>query len=345
MFTGIDLSSDTATIPSSGMKQAMMEAALGDEQRGEDPTTKKLEELMAQKLNKSAAMFFPSATMCNQIAAKMFTKPGQEVLGAEEGHMFNSEAGALSFHSRVQPRGIKTVTGIFNADDMRQAMRFVVGAHTPRPSLLLIENTTNAGGGCAWPIDVLDAVIAQAKSWDLKCHLDGSRLFNAATVVKSDVARLARGFDSVTICFSKGLSCGAGAILAFDNFPREEVRRLKQIFGGSLRQSGMLAAACLYALENHIGDLAEDHRRAQLFASGLGHIANVAVENQKPDSNIVFFSLDTKICHPEPFIEACLKRGLRFSRFNANRFRAVTHRNISDQNIEDAIKIIGEIMN
>ena len=321
-----------------------MEAALGDEQRGEDPTTKKLEEAMARKLNKSSAMFFPSATMCNQIAANIFSKAGGEVLGAEEGHMFNSEAGALSFHSRVQPRAIKTQNGIFGAEDMKQAMRFVSGAHTPRPSLVLVENTTNAGGGCAWPLDALDAVIAQAKSWDLKCHLDGSRLFNAAAAVNSDVARLAQGFDSVTICFSKGLSCGAGAILAFDSIPREEVRRLKQVFGGALRQSGMLAAACLYALEHHVQDLAHDHRRAQVFAAGLSHLAGVTVENPKPATNIVFFSLDTKKCHPEPFIEACLKRNLRFSRFNTNRFRAVTHREISDQNIDDAIKIIGEIL-
>jgi len=344
MWVGIDLYSDTATRPSPGMKKAMVEAMLGDEQRGEDPTTRKLEELMAAKLNKRSAMFFPSATMCNQIAAKIHTKPGEEALGAEECHMFNSEGGALGFHSGVQPRPIKSDTGIFNVDDIRKVLRFGVGPHTPKASVLLIENTTNAGGGHAWPVDVLDNVMAFAKSLGLKTHLDGSRLYNAAMATNTDVERLARGFDSVTICFSKGLACAAGAILAFDSTPWEEVRRLKQLFGGALRQSGMLAAACIYALEHHVLDLANDHRRAGVLATGLANIAGIAVENVTPTSNIVYFSLESNKFDPESFLAACLKNNLRFSRFKANRFRAVTHRDISDQDIEKALSIVASLM-
>lgn len=344
MFSGIDLYSDTATRPTAGMKQAMMEALVGDEQQGEDPTTAKLEAVMANKLGKSAALFFPSATMCNQIAAFMHTKPGQEVLASGDCHIFNSEGGALAFHSRVQPRAIKSATGIFTPDDMKKALRFGIGPHSPRASLLLVENTTNAGGGHAWPLKELDGVVSFAKSCNLKIHLDGSRLFNAAAATKTDVMRLAQGFDSVTICFSKGLGCGVGAILAFDQSYATEVRRLKQIFGGALRQSGLLAAACLYALEHHISDIAEDHRRAQTLARGLSHIAGIKVENVLPATNILYFSLETTKFDPESFIKACQAQNLRFSRFKANRFRAVTHRDIDDRQIEEAIRIVASLL-
>lgn len=289
-------------------------------------------------------MFFPSATMCNQIAMKVLSKAGEEVIGAEDSHIFNSEAGALSFHSRVQPRAIKGLKGIFNADDMRSTILFGSGVHTPKTSLMVVENTTNAGGGYAWPLPELDSVLNLAKSLGLKSHLDGSRLFNAAAATKVDISRLAAGFDTVTICFSKGLSCGLGAILAFDTPPREEVRRLKQIFGGAMRQSGMLAAGCLYALEHHVDALALDHQRAKDLARGLSHIAGIVMENIDPPSNILFFSLESKKLDAEPFIDACAKRGLRFSRFKANRFRAVTHRDISDEDIKKALSIVAEVL-
>jgi threonine aldolase len=340
VFKGIDLYSDTATKPSAGMKQAMMEAVLGDEQRGEDPTTLRLEELVAEMLNKQHAMFFPSATMCNQVAAKLHTNPGDEVLGAEGCHLFCSEGGALGFHSGAQNRLIDCQHGIFSAEEAQSALAFGKGPHTPRVSLLLVENTTNVGGGYAWPLDKLRSVVAWAKSARLKTHLDGARIFNAAVATKSSVKELSEGFDTVTICFSKGLSCPTGAILAFDNIAWGEARRLKQIFGGAMRQSGMLAAACLYALDHHIEDLAHDHEKARKLAEGLAKVEGVSVENCEPQSNIIYFSIDKRICDPETFLAECVKRGLRFSRFTANRFRAVTHRDVSDADIDSALEIV-----
>lgn len=343
-FIGIDLYSDTSTRPSVGMKKAMMEAELGDEQRGEDPTTKKLEEVMALKLKKSAAMFFPTATMCNQIAAKLYTRPGDEVLGAKGCHMFDLEGGALAFHSSVQPYAVNAKNGIFNGDDLKKAFRFSDDPNSPRQSLVLVENTTNKGGGYAWQKEQLDSVTVFARSHGLKCHLDGSRLFNAAISVNESIESLSEGFDSVTLCFSKGLGCGAGAILAFDAKDLKEVRRLKQMFGGALRQSGMLTAACLYALEHHVPDLKHDHRRARILAEGLASIPGLKVENESPDSNIVYFSLNTAKYDPESFLLACLKRKLRFSCFGVNRFRAVTHRDIDDEGIKEAVLILKELL-
>lgn len=344
MFKGIDLFSDTATRPSQAMKQAMMEAPLGDEQLGEDPTTKKLEALMAEKLGLSAALFFPSATMANQIAVKFHTEPGEEIIGHEQCHIFNAEAGGAAFHSHAQVRMIPSSTGIFGAEDIKKCFRESVSYNSPKSSLVIVENTTNAGGGCAWPLSKLKDVVACAKNLGLRAHLDGSRLFNAAVKNACTLQELAQGFDSVTICFSKGLGCPAGALLAFNEQHFKRIRKFKQVFGGCLRQSGMLAAAALYALDYHTEDLAFDHQKALALAQGMQKIPGLLVENADPSTNMVFFALDQKNCNPDRFYEAWLSRGLRFSRSNFNRFRAVTHRDISMTDIDKALEIMAQTL-
>ena len=344
MFTGIDLYSDTITKPSSLMKQAMMEAPLGDEQQGEDPTTSKLEERMAVMLKKSAAMFFPSATMCNQIAIFLHCRAGEEVLGADVSHVFSSEAGGAAFHSRAQTRMIPTSDGTFVGDDVKRSVHLAHKHPSPKTALLVVENTMNGGGGTVWALDKLDDVVKMAKGFCLKTHLDGARLFNAALATKADVARLAEGFDTVTVCFSKGLGCPTGAILAFDKQEWPRVRRLKQVFGGAMRQSGILAAACLYALDHHIDQLATDHVHAQRLAKLFSDVSGVQVENARPSSNMVYFSIDEKRMSADHFLDASIKRGLRFSLMGPNRFRAVTHRDISSEQIDKACSIVSEIV-
>jgi threonine aldolase len=343
MFNGIDLSSDTVTKPTIAMKQAMINASVGDEQKGEDPTTKELEKEMAKILGKSNALFFPSATMCNQVAIFLHTAAGDEVIGPERCHIFINEVGGAAFHSRVQTKMIKTPSGIFTPEEIRYNISFSPGYLAPKSSLLLIENTYNSGGGSIWPLPLLSEVIKTAKEFGLKIHLDGSRLFNAAIASHCSVYDLALGFDSVTICFSKGLGCATGAILAFDNKDFDKVRRLKQVFGGSMRQSGMLSAACLYALEHHVKDLGNDHDKAKQFALGLAKIQDIFIENKNPDTNMVYFAINKERMAPDSFLLACLGNNLRFSSVGPNRFRAVMHRDIEAFEIDKAIKILQKI--
>jgi threonine aldolase len=344
MFKGIDLFSDTLTQPTEAMKKAMMSALLGDEQKGEDPTTRKLEETTAELLGQEAALFFPSSTMANQVAISLLCQKGDELIAAENCHILNAEGGGPAVHSGVMTKPIVTPTGIFNSDQLKNAVRAIKGPHYPISKLACIENTTNMGGGFAWDLETLNSVLLTAKELNLKTHLDGSRLFNAVVKISTPAHKITSGFDTVTICFSKGLGCPMGAVLGFKKNDFEKVRRLKQLFGGSMRQSGILAAAALYALENNINRLAEDHINAQKFAERLNtEIPEIQVENNPPCTNMVFFRWSGNNLSSLEFHENCIKKGLRFSRVAENRFRAVTHLNISSQDIDTAINILKEI--
>lgn len=344
MFNGIDFFSDTITRPSRAMKQAMMDAEVGDEQKGEDPTTKLLEEKMAIAVGTTSAMFFPSATMCNQVAAVLHCQPGDEVIGAEASHLFTSEGGGIAAHARAQARTIPCEDGQFDGEQVKRYARFGTTAHTPKSALLVVENTMNGGGGSVWPLDKLRDVLRVAGQLGLKTHLDGARIFNAASASKKSVVELAQGFDTVTVCFSKGLGCPTGAILGFDQKDWEKVRRLKQVFGGAMRQSGILAAACLYALENNVSQLEMDHGNARLLSEALSTIQGIVVENPHPQSNMVYFSIDERRMTAEQFLHSCANRGLRFSQMGVNRIRAVTHRDVSQDHVDTAENIMREIM-
>lgn len=343
-FKGIDLFSDTLTQPTAEMKQAMISAELGDEQKGEDPTTLKLEEMVANLLGHDAAMFFPSATLSNQIALRLLCDRGDELLAAANCHLFNAEAGGPAVHSGVMAKPIATETGIFTADQVRAQYRWSKGPHYPLSKCLSVENTTNMGGGIAWPLDQLNSVLDVAQELNLRTHLDGARLFNAAVKTNLKPHELASRFDTVTICLSKGLGCAAGAVLAYPKKDFATVRRLKQLMGGSLRQSGILAAAGIYALENHVKRLAVDHQNAQLLAEKMvKEISDIHVETNPPSTNMVFFEwLGSKLT-PTQFLEQCVKKGLRFSHVGERRFRAVTHLGITRADIEKAIGILKQI--
>ncbi len=344
MFKGIDLFSDTVTRPSVAMKKAMFEADVGDEQKGEDPTTRRLEEMMAELLGHTAALFFPSATMANEIAIRLLCEPGDELIAAEHCHLFMAETGGPAIHAGVMCRPITTDTGIFSGDAVRSKYRWARGPHYPRTKLLSVENTTNMDGGIAWSMDQLDSVLLAAKELQLKTHLDGSRLFNAVIKSKHPAKNLASRFDTTTICLSKGLGCPLGAVLTFSQEHYEKVRRLKQLMGGALRQSGILAAAGIYALQNNVERLAEDHANAEHFALRLNtEISEVEVENNPPSTNMVFFYWKGKNLTAAEFNQACIQQGLRFSHVGENRFRAVTHLDISRADIDKAIEIIKKL--
>ncbi len=344
MFKGIDLSSDTATKPTLAMKEAMLAAELGDEQKGEDPTTLELEKRMAALLGFDHALFLPSATMANQIAIRLLCEPGDELIAAEDCHLFTAEGGGPAIHSGVMPRAIPTSTGLFTGHEVRRAYRWRKGAHFAISKCVSVENTTNLGGGLAWDLDSLDSVMDTAKELGLKTHLDGARLFNAAVKLKVNPDRLTQGFDTATICLSKGLGCPVGALLAYEDRVHEKARRFKHLFGGALRQSGMLAAAGLYALTHHVDRLREDHQHADLFAKLLARDSpGIEVESHPFSTNMVFFKWTGKHLSPDEFDKACVRRGFRFSRIDENRFRAVFHLDVSQRDLEGVVAGLEEI--
>jgi len=345
MFKGIDLYSDTLTRPTAAMRKMMANATVGDEQKGEDPTTFALEEKVAKLLGKSAVRFFPSATMANEVAIRLHCEHGDELIAYEHSHVLFAEVGGPAVHAGVQAKPIKTPTGIFAADDVRNAYRSIKGAHYPITKLVAVENTTNMGGGCAWSMDEIDSVIGAAKELKLRTHLDGARLFNAVIKEGYSPERIASQFDTVTLCLSKGLGCPVGALLAFDDNHLERVVRLKQLMGGAMRQSGILAAAGIYALDNHIKRLSDDHNNAHRFAERVKEeIPALEVENNPPATNMIFFKLVTSSIPPEQFLRNCEKNGVRFSHADANRFRAVTHLDISQSDIDSAIEIVKAVV-
>lgn len=339
----IDLFSDTLTKPTLGMRKAILEADVGDEQKGEDPTTLKLEQMLAEMTGLSAAMFFPSATMASQVAIMALCERGDELLAAEIAHLFTSECGGPAVHAQVLAKPIPTATGIFSAEDVKKYYRLAASVHNPKSTLLSIENTTNIGGGIAWQQHELAEVIHCAKGLGLKIHMDGARIFNAHIKTGLSLKEICTGVDMVTICLSKGLGCPVGAVLAFDKSYYAKIRRLKQLMGGAMRQSGILAAAGIYALRHHIGRLEEDHKNATLLAERLSDIPQIQLVKNPPDTNMVFFDWRSEKMSADQFNQVCIDHGVRFSRFGANRFRAVTYLDIFREHIEQASDIVRDI--
>ncbi len=341
MFEGIDLYSDTVTRPTLEMRKAILMAEVGDEQKAEDPTTLQLEKMVADLLGFSAALFFPSATMANEIAIRTFCSPGDELIAAENCHLFLAEAGGPAIHSAVMCKPIPASTGIFSAEEVRQRYQWLKGPHFSTTKLISVENTTNMGGGFPWTQNDLQQIIEVADELGLKKHMDGARFFNAS--VKTGLApdKIAAGFDAVTICLSKGLGCPMGAVLVFDEIHFEKVRKLKQLMGGAMRQSGMMAAACIYALNHHINRLSQDHDNADFLASKLREIPQLRLN--PPATNMVFFEWISNAMSAAEFNECCLQKGLRLSQVGPRKFRAMTHLDVTRNEIEMAASIIAEI--
>jgi threonine aldolase len=334
----IDLFSDTMTRPTAAMRDAMARAPVGDEQKREDPTTNKLQEMVADMLGKEAAVFLPSGTMCNAIAVKVHTQPSDAIFCERFAHVYRSEFGGAAMLSGVTTEPIDGVNGIFTAGELTQALgRFHPYGAVPR--LVCVEQTHNFGGGTIWPIEQLRDVCKLARERGLTTHMDGARLFNACVATGISAREYAQTLDSVWIDLSKGLGCPVGAVLAGTKAFITRAWRFKHLFGGAMRQSGILAAAGIYALENHIVRLRDDHENAKLLAQGLSTIKGVKVENPQPESNIVFFDIAATGMSAPDFHTRTQSAGVRFWG-SATRMRAVTHLDVLSQDVDRAVELV-----
>lgn len=323
----IDLFSDTATQPSEGMWQAMRTARLGDEQRGTDPTVTRLEHRMAHLLGQEAALLMPTATMANQVALTVHCGHGAEVICHQLSHVYHAEGGGIATNARAQVRLIDSDDGTFDGQALRDAVR-PDDPHYPRSTVVVVENTCNLAGGTVWHERPFREVVRTCRELDMRLHLDGARLFNASVAVGQGVAHWAALVDSVQVCFSKGLGCPFGAILAGPERFVREARRVKQTFGGALRQAGIVAAAMLYALDNNVDRLVEDHRRLQQLATELGQFPQLTLSRH--ETNILYFSHATR--PPQELREQLEKHGVCVSQ-SGRRLRICTHLGIQDSDV------------
>jgi threonine aldolase len=336
--TMIDLSSDTATRPTPGMRDAMAHAQVGDEQRGEDPTTNALQERVAQLLDKEASLFVPSATMANAIACRLHTRPGDAVILDSSAHILTSETGGLAVHSGLIPSTVIGDRGRFTPEQVLDLVR-PPSRYEPQPTLVTCEQTHNRGGGSVWTLRQLQAVCHIAREHRLRTHLDGSRLLNAVVATGVSAAAFSTPFDTVTLCLTKGLGCPVGALLAGSADCVVRARTLKQQFGGAMRQSGILAAAGLYALDNHVTRLVEDHAHARQLADALVAIPSLVVE-QPVETNMVYLDIrETGLTAGEALrrLEEC---GVRASARPPHRLRFVTHRDVTSEDIGRAAGMV-----
>lgn len=332
----IDLSSDTATRPGAAMRKAMADAPCGDEQRGEDPSTRALEERVAQLLGKEAAVFLPSGTMCNQIALAVHCRPGDEVIASDFSHIFNFEVGGVAAISGAQIHPIPHVRGIFTAEAVENSIRPTNLRHYPRTRVVAIEQTMNLGGGSVWSQSEIDDVAKVARRHGLILHMDGARLPNAVTATGVSAERQCRDCDTTWLDLSKGLGCPVGGVLAGSRAFIEEAWRWKHRLGGALRQSGILAAAGLYALDNNWDRLAEDHVAAKRFASLIADIPGVRLTFDRIDTNIVYFDVaDTGLAAAETSRRLGAE-GVRIGAMGPTRMRAVTHLDVNLAEVERA---------
>jgi threonine aldolase len=338
----IDLFSDTLTKPTAAMRQAMAEAEVGDEQKREDPTTNRLQDRVARMLGKQAAVFLPSGTMCNAVAVKAHTEPSDALFCDRMAHVYRTEFGGAALLSGVTTEPIDGAGGLFTPEELKAALDRTHPSYGATPRLVCVEQTHNYGGGTIWPLDQLREVCRIAHERGLQVHMDGARLFNAAVASGIPVNDYAETVDSVWIDLSKGLGCPVGAVLAGTNEFITRCWRFKHLFGGALRQSGILAAAGLYALDHHIERLREDHENARLLAKGLSQIKGIRVEPNPPQTNIVFFDVTGTGLPPADFHKKTQSAGVRFSGA-AGRIRAVTHLDVSRADIERAVLILSNL--
>jgi threonine aldolase len=333
----IDLRSDTVTQPTAGMRAAIAAAAVGDEQKREDPSVNELEARAAALLGQEEAVFLPTATMANQIALRLHAQPGDELVGEENCHVFISEVGGPAVHAGVVTRGLPGVAGRITPEQVRAAVRPLV-IHSPRTRVVWVENTHNASGGRVWPLAELDALRELCEELDLRLHLDGARLLNAAVASGEAAATIGSRFDTVTLCLSKGLGCPLGALLAGPAETVIRARRLKHLFGGAMRQAGIVAAAGTYALEHHVERLADDHRRARRLAVGLAE-AGLAVDPDRVETN--FVQVDVAPLGSAEAIALLAESGVGLSgTIHPGVLRAVTHLDVHDDDIERAVELV-----
>ena len=324
----IDLRSDTVTTPSEGMRRAMAAAPVGDDQYGEDPSVNRLQERVAELLGKEAALFVPSGTMANQIGVKLLTRPGDDVIVGDEAHVVWHESGAAAANSGVQFTVVGK-GGLFTADEFRAACKPRGHIVFPPTSLVAVENTHNRGGGVVFPQADAAAVCAAARELGVATYLDGARLFNAAASSGASLAALAAPFDVVSVALSKGLGCPVGSLVAGRAEDIGRAVRIRRMFGGAMRQAGILAAAGLYALDHNLGRLAEDHANARAIAERLAGLPGIVLDLATVQTNIVIFRLAPAMPDAAAIVARAKAAGVLVSAFANRTVRAVTHLDVS----------------
>jgi threonine aldolase len=338
----IDLRSDTVTLPTPGMRAAMQAAELGDDVYHEDPTVNRLEERVAALLGKDAALFVPSGTMSNQIAVKAHTQPGDELLCDAGCHIYNYEAGGPAVLSGVTCRTIEGDHGILDVAQLEGKVR-PANDHLVRTRLVCLENTHNRGGGRVYPLEKVRAIRAWTRQHGLTLHLDGARLWNAVAATGTPARAWADEFDTVSVCFSKGLGAPVGSALAGPRDFIARARRIRKLFGGGMRQAGVLAAAALYAVEHQVDRLADDQRNARVIAQAVADTPGLRLTPPEVDTNLVWFEVDRQLATAQAMSQALQERGVLINGPGGQMLRACTHLNVSAAQAERAAEMIRKV--
>jgi threonine aldolase len=340
----IDLRSDTVTKPTDDMRKAMARAEVGDDVYGEDPTVNRLQDMAAAMLGKRAALFVPSGTMANQLALRSQTQPGQEVIVESRSHVVRYEQGAAGALAGVQLHWVTGERGIMTAEQVEAAIR-PNDAHSITTALICIENTHNAGGGTIYPLSTIEKIRALAVRHGIPMHLDGARLFNAVAATTLPPTVYAQHFETISLCLSKGLGAPVGSLLiANDQRLMDRARRFRRMYGGAMRQAGILAAAGIYALERHVARLKTDHDHAKKLARLLQHIPAIQIAPQHVETNIVMFDIVDEQRSPAELVAAFKEHGVLINAVGGHTYRAVTHLQITDKQIDEAATAFGKVL-
>ncbi len=321
------------------MRRAIAEAEVGDDVFGDDPTVNRLQERVAALLGKEAAIFMPSGSMANQTAIRTHTQPGDEIIAHADSHIYHYEAGAPAGLSGCSLRLLPGARGQFDAEAVRAAVR-PRNSHYARSALIIIENTHNRGGGSVWPVEEIAAIRSVADEFDLAVHMDGARLMNACVASGLQPPAYTRYADTVSMCFSKGLGAPVGSVVAASTETVGRVHRFRKMFGGGMRQAGVLAAAALYALDHHVDRLAEDHAHAKQLATAIADMPGIAVDVDAVETNIVYLDVDETTGTAQSLCDALRDHQVRMMPVAPQRVRAVTHLDVSAEGIERAIKAL-----
>lgn len=342
----IDLRSDTVTKPSPGMRKAMAEAEVGDDVFGEDPSVNRLQELAAHMLGKETALFVPSGTMANQVCIKTHTQPGDEIIMERTNHPFNSESGALAALSGVQVNLLDGQRGVITAAQVARVIRTGEDVHHAPTRVVCLENTHNRGGGNIYPLETIREISSLARQRGLAMHLDGARLLNACVASGTPAPQYTQHFESCTLCLSKGLGAPVGSVIAASADFIQRARRYRKMFGGSMRQAGILAAAGIYALEHNVERLAEDHQHAKLLAERISGAKGLRLNPQEVETNILYFQLDPAAARLDAYalMQTMRQRDVLGLALNASTMRLVTHLDVTREQVEEAGRVICDIL-
>ena len=331
----VDLRSDTVTKPTAGMRSAIAEAEVGDDVYGEDPTIQRLESLAARLLGKEAGLFVPSGTMANQIAIRLHTRSGDELICDAGGHPYNYEAGGAAMLSGVSIRALSSERGMLDPSRVDATFRGSDPHYAPQ-TLLVVEDTSNRGGGTVHPLPLLDELASVAHKRGAAAHLDGARMWNAVVASGDPAARRVQAYDTVSMCLSKGLGAPVGSVLVGPTALMERARRFRKALGGGMRQGGFLAAAGIYALENHVARLHDDHRRAKVLGEGLVELGYTI---RAVETNMVYVTVP----HGKTAVDGLLREGVKASMVSQTELRLVTHLNVDDDDIKASLNAFAAI--